>query len=131
MTESVIPDDTLLPTSPADLTSFNEAMDDEWATIGLDGGGNAGWGVDMQSEAAAGRRLKRSNFGVRREGGEIAREGPLEEWDKGVPSDAPGGIFAAHAKIPAWSQPWWGSDAWYTASASLSVSESVHSDDVF
>jgi len=100
MTESVIPDDMLLPTSPADLTSFNEAMDDEWATIGLDGGGNAGWGVDMQSEAAAGRRLERSNFGVRREGGETAREGALEEcWDKGVP----GGIFAAHAKIPAWS----------------------------
>jgi hypothetical protein len=79
----------LPPTSPADLTSFSEAMDGEGATIGLDGGGNSGWGMDMQSEAAAGRRLKRSNLGVRRGGGEIAREDPLEELDDAVPPDVP------------------------------------------
>ena len=99
----------LPPKSPADVASFSEATDGDGATIGLDGGRNSGWGVDMQSEAAAGRRLERSNFGVRLAGGEVGREGTLEEPEDKVPSDEPGGMFAAHARMPLWSLPQWAS----------------------
>ena len=65
MTESVIPeqreDMLVLPTSPADFVRFNEAMDCLEVRIGLEGDGKMGCGVDMQSEAAAGRRLERSS----------------------------------------------------------------------
>lgn len=43
--------------------------------------------MDMQSEAAAGRRLERSNLGMRIGGGEDAREDSVDE--DVIPSEEP------------------------------------------
>jgi hypothetical protein len=106
MTESVIPEqreDMLV--LPADFVRFSEAMDCLEVRMGLEGEGKMGCGVDIQSEAAAGRRLERSSLGVRLGGGEEAREEVLEASEDEVPSDEPRGMFEAHTRILRGSLP--------------------------
>lgn len=93
MSDSVIPERRevmlMLPTSPVDFARFKDAMDCCGLIMGLEGCGQVGCGVDMQSEGATGSRWERSSFGVSAliSCGEFGREEALDMSGEGVPSE--------------------------------------------